>query len=164
MIMFGIKEYEPIFFSDTYEFMKEHGEGLRRLKGSQLEAIITVHHAKDGEFWSDCPVILVIGGKQLEFCSFKDCVSVTWDEIDVNEGLDWYGSQNLQLGWQENMVENVTSMIGKKIEKVEIIEASPGILHGIGFQIGASYFCIFNALDETGFSCVKNDGHTYPKL
>ena len=162
--MLGIKGYEPTFFSDKNEFMREHGEGLRRLKGSQLEAIITVHHVKDGEFWSDCPVILVIGGKQVEFCSFKDCVSVTWDEIDVNEGLDWYGSQNLQLEWQKNMVEIVTSLIGEKIEKVEIIEASLGILNGIGFQIGASYFSIFNALDETGLSCVKDKGCTYTKL
>ncbi|MFD1778498.1 hypothetical protein ACFSFW_07440 [Fredinandcohnia salidurans] len=162
--MFGIKNYEPIFYSNYNEFIKEHGEGLRRLKGSPLEAIITVHNANDGEFWSDCPVILVIGGIQLEFCTFKDCVSVTWDEIDMNERLDWYGSQNLQLEWQKNIVENVTSMIGKKIEEVEIIEASPGILHGIGFQIGANYVSIFNALDETGFAYVKDEGFAYTKL
>ena len=162
--MFGFTDYEPIFFSDKDEFLKKHEEQLRRLIGSKLEAILTIYDVIDDEFWGDCPVILVIGGKQVEFCSFKEGVSVTWDEIDVNEELDWYGSQNLQLEWQKNRNVDAASMIGKKIEKVEMIEASPGIFIGLGFQIGASYFSIFNAFDETDVSFMKDAKHIYTTL
>ncbi|MEH7380970.1 hypothetical protein V7138_10855 [Bacillus sp. JJ1533] len=162
--MLGIKNYEPNFFSDTTELIKQHAQHLRILIGTKLEGIWTVHEATDGEIWADCPVILGIGGKQVELCSFKDGFSITWNKIDIKKKLNWYGSEELHLVWEKNRVEDLSINLGKQIKEIEIIETSPGSLHGIGFQMGSSYFSVFNGFDETQFSYERDKDLLYTKL
>ena len=175
--MLGIKDYEPIFYTDINDFIKNQSKALRLLVGSTIEEIWTVHEGTDGEFWGDCPVILVIGGKQLEFCSIRDEISITWDEIDGKGKIDWYGIQELNLKWRKNAIRSNRSFIGKQIEGVEIIQMKQeaydlsGILlhsvlwlNGIGFNTGDRYLSIINALDETGFSDVRDKNHMYTKI
>lgn len=176
--MLGIKDYEPIFYTDINEFINFHGDSLRQLIGSTIEGIWTVHEISDGEFWADCPVILVVGGRQLEFCSFNDReIAVTWNEIDLKEKLDWYGNDELNLEWRKNAFGNFSLFIGKQMEEIEVIEMtqeaidSKGnvlhsnlLLNGLGFGIGSSYFSIYNAFDETGISYLRDDNLIYTKL
>ncbi|MBT2729209.1 hypothetical protein J7E63_20135 [Bacillus sp. ISL-75] len=176
--MLGINDYNPTFYTDLNEFIKEQRDSLRSLIGLKLDEVWTVHEMSDGEFWSDCPVILGIGGQQLEFCSFNDReIAVTWNEIDLKEKLDWYGNQELILEWRKSAIGNISSFIGKQIEEIEVIEMtqeafdSKGrllhsnlLLNGLGFCIGASYFSIFNAFDETGFSYLRDENLIYTKL
>jgi hypothetical protein len=176
--MLGIKDYEPIFYTDINEFINTHGKGLRDLIGSTIAEIWTVQEISDGDFWADCPVILLIGGKQLEFCSFNDReIAVTWNEIDLKEKLDWYGNQELNLEWRKNAIDNFSFFIGKQIEEIEVIQMtqeaigsngkilhSSLLLNGLGFGFGASYFSIFNDVDETGFSFLRDNNFIYTKL
>ncbi|AXI00933.1 hypothetical protein DV702_15180 [Sporosarcina sp. PTS2304] len=176
--MLGIKDYNPKFYTDKNEFIKEHGATLKSLIGSNLREVWTVHEASDGEFWADCPVILLIGEKQLEFCSFKDDeIAVTWDEIDLKETVDWYGDQELNLEWRKNAIENTALFIGRQIEKIEVIEmtqeaidAKDNLIHsnvwlsGLGFSVRECYVSIFNTFDETGFSFSKKENLIYTKV
>ena len=175
--MLGIKDYEPIFYTDINDFIKNQSKALRLLVRSTIEEIWTAHEGTNGEYWGDCPVILVIGGKQLEFCSIRDEISITWDEIDVKGKLDWYGSQELNLEWRKNAIRSNRSFIGKQIEGIEIIQMKheaydlSGILlhsvlwlNGIGFNTEDKYLSIINALDETGFSDVRDKNHMYTKI
>ncbi|MED4019188.1 hypothetical protein [Sutcliffiella cohnii] len=176
--MLGIKDYEPIFYTDINEFINFHGDSLRKLIGSTIEGIWTVHEISDGEFWADCPVILVVGGRQLEFCSFNDReIAVTWNEIDLKEKLDWYGNDEFNLEWRKNAFGNFSLYIGKQMEEIEVIEMtqeaidSKGnvlhsnlLLNGLGFGIGSSYFSIYNAFDETCISYLRDDNLIYTKL
>ncbi|KGR80094.1 hypothetical protein [Ureibacillus sinduriensis] len=176
--MLGIKNYNPKFYTDKNEFMKKHSDTLKSLIDSNLREVWTVHETSDGEFWADCPVILVIGEKQLEFCSFKDNeIGVTWGEIDLKVKLDWYGNQELNLEWRKNAIENISSFIGSRIEEIEVIEMAQEtfdskdnllqsnlLLNGLGFYMRESYFSIFNALDETRFSFLRENNLMYTKV
>lgn len=161
--MFGMKDYVPNFFCDKNAFLLEHGKRLRQLRGSKFESLVTVHD-EGGELWADCPVILIAGGIQVEFCSFKEDISLTWNEIDTTEKLDWYGISDLFLEWKTNMFDDESPIIGKSIKEIEIIEGNPGQLLGIGFSFGENYFSLFNALDETAFSFVRDDSLLYTKI
>ena len=88
-----------------------------------------------------------------------------------------YGIQELNLKWRKNAIRSNRSFIGKQIEGVEIIQMKQGAydlsgillhsvlwLNGIGFNTGDSYLSIINALDETGFSDVRDKNHMYTKI
>ena len=55
-------------------------------------------------------------------------------------------------------------------ETQEAIDSKGNVLHsnrllnGLGFGIGSTYFSIFNAFDETGFSYLRDDNLIYTKL
>ncbi|WP_417899850.1 hypothetical protein ABN702_06085 [Bacillus haimaensis] len=176
--MLGIKSYEPTFFKDKDKFIQEHRDKLRSLNGLNIDEVWTVHELSDGEFWADCPVIIVVGGKQLEFCSFNDSeIAVTWNDIDLKVKLDWYGNQKLNLEWRKNAIKNITPFIGKQIEKIEVIEMTQEVfdlkgkllhsnllLNGLGFGFSNSYISIYNAFDETGLSNLRNGNLIYTKV
>ncbi|MBS4209498.1 hypothetical protein [Bacillus sp. FJAT-50079] len=173
----GIHNYEPIFYTDINDFIKDHGEVLKGVIGSTIEEIWTVHKRMDGEFWADCPIILIIGGKRLVFCSIRDEISITWGQIDVMRELDWYGSQESNLEWRKNALSRYHSFIGKTKEDIEVIQRKQeaydlsGVLldlelslNGIGLNTGDSYLSIFNAFDETGFTDIKEKNRIYIKI
>lgn len=174
-VVFGIKNYTPTFYEDKNKFIEEHRNKLRSLIGLNIDEVWTVHDASDGLFWGDSPVIIGVKGKQLEFCSFKDNeIAVTWDEIDLEEKLDWYGNRDLNLEWRKNAIENINDIIGQAIKKIEVIEMmfdskenhpfSTLLLHGLGFVIEKGYLSIFNAFNEIGFSYSRDERHLYTKI
>jgi hypothetical protein len=160
------------------KFIEGHGDKLRSLIGLNIDKVWTVHKAQNGEFWADCPIIIGVEGKQLEFCSFKDNkIAVTWDEIDLGEKLDWYGNQELNLEWRRNAIENIAHIIGKAIRKIEVIEmpqdafdskdnklCSNHLLNGLGFDTGKGYLSIYNSFDETGLSFSRNENLLYSQV
>ncbi|TFB12911.1 hypothetical protein E3U55_16910 [Filobacillus milosensis] len=176
--MLGIKNYNPTFYKDINMFIQDQKAHLRALIGLNIDEVWTVHEASDGELWADCPVIISVEGKHLEFCSFNDNeIAVTWNEIDLKKKLDWYGNQELNLEWRKNELKNITPIIGKPIEVVEVIEmkqqkfgsndnllCSNLLLNGLGFDMGNNYFSIFNAFDETGFSYSRYNKGIYTKV
>lgn len=172
--MFGIKNYTPMFFEDKNKFTKKHRNKLRSLIGLNIDEVWTVHDASNGLFWAESPVIIGVEGNQLEFCSFKDNeIAVTWDEIDLEEKLDWYGIQDLNLEWRKNAIENINDIIAQAIREIEIIEVMfdskennsfSTFLQGLGFAIEKGYLSIFNAFDETGFSYSKDGRYLYTML
>ena len=111
--MLGIKNYTPTFYDDKGEFIKNHKAMLKSLIGLSFREVWTVHEVSDGEFWADCPVILVIGDHQLEFSSFNDReIAITWNEIDLKEKLDWYNNPEVKLEWRKNEIKNISLLIG----------------------------------------------------
>ncbi|GAE29325.1 hypothetical protein [Halalkalibacter hemicellulosilyticus] len=169
--MLSIKNYTPTFYEDTNKFIEEYKDKLGSLIGRKIDEIWTVHNALDGLFWADCPVIISIEGERLEFCSFRDSeLAVTWNEIALEEKLDWYGSSELNLEWRKNAIEKIHHIIGQPIKKMEVIEMrvdsnekSPWLL-GLGFVVEKGFLAIFNAHDETGFSHSRNEQHLYKEI
>ncbi|QCR31967.1 hypothetical protein [Lysinibacillus sp. SGAir0095] len=83
----------------------------------------------------------------------------------------------MNLEWRKNAIDNIFSFIGRRVEGIEVIEMtqkefdtkdilleSNMLLNGLGFSIGESYLSIFNALDETGFSFLREDNLMYTKI
>lgn len=48
--MLGITDYNPKFYTDKNEFIKEHNDGLKSLIGSNLCEVWTAHEVDSGEF------------------------------------------------------------------------------------------------------------------
>lgn len=167
--MLGIRNYNPIFYTDKDNLIKNHFKELRSLVGEKIDAVWTVHETPSGKFWADCPVVLVVNGKQLEFCSLKDNeISITWNEINLRNKLDWYGSEEIHLEWQKNAFKSIAPYINEQINGVEVIEMKLEsydlVLHGIGLEFNNNYLSMFNAFDVTGFTYEKLENLSYTKV
>ncbi|TYS48523.1 hypothetical protein [Bacillus infantis] len=166
--MLGIKNYKPVFYGDSLEFINNHGNRLRSMVNKNLCEMWTVHEVSSGEFWSDCPVVLLIGGQQLEFCSFKDQIAVSWNAIDLNESIIWYGSRDLRLEWRKNAIKGTSAFTGSPVEGADLIEAAqeghPITLRGLGLKTAKGYIALFNEFDETVLTFEKNEECLYTEI
>lgn len=166
--MLGIKNYKPVFYEDSLGFIKNHGNRLRSMVNKNLCEMWTVHEVSSGELWGDCPVVLLIGGQQLEFCSFKDQIAVSWNAIDLNESIIWYGSRDIKLEWRKNAINGTSAFAGSPVEGADLIETAQGghpiTLKGLGLKTAKGYIALFNEFDETVLTFEKNEECLYTEI
>ena len=87
-----------------------------------------------------------MGTSQVECCAFKTEFSLTFNQIDLNQALDWYGGAGeLPLQWKENGVAVMTSSLGWPIQDINLLTyvfrgekrsaASEQFFHGLEFVL-----------------------------
>ncbi|MEH7074268.1 hypothetical protein [Neobacillus drentensis] len=158
--MFGIKNYHPEFYSDLSHLIDEHKTRLQGLKGKIIEEVWVAWEQNQDEWFNDLPVILRFDDCQLELCAFKtDQYAITFDQIDLSEVIDYYGTDFL-LSWEKNKLKELNQCIKKRIVKVELIEWI-GQLMGMGFQLEEGYFSVCNGLDENEIGITRNEERQY---
>lgn len=171
--MFGITTYEPNFFDDANLFFKTQKDKLGKLIGKSISRFWIMWDEKENEWYPDGPVILEIDGNNYEFCAYQlDDFSFTLNTIDLAEKLDWYGmGDELPLNWKENGKKDLEVSLNRPISAVNILtynfksknvetgepHETGFMMHGIEFELenqngAATYFSIFNALDQNGLS------------
>lgn len=180
--MLGIPNYEPYFYNNTDTFIKVFGDQLLDTIGLTLDDYWLMWQTIENERYNDGPVILKIANRQYEFTAYQlDEFSITVDQIDLNEKLDWYGlGDDLPLTWKNQADVDMNKLIGRKIKDINIItfnfigtivedkinpentgkKSETGfMLHGIEFEFekngwldNNNFLQIFNALDSNGLT------------
>ena len=175
--MLGIPNYQPNFCNNTGTFINVFGDNLLSTIGLTLDDYWLMWETDANEWYNDGPVILKIADRQFEFAAYKlDEFSLTIDQIDLNEKLDWCGlGDELPLTWKNKAHSNINKLIGRKITNIHIVEfnfigsfvedkVNAGkvtetgfMLHGIEFEFekngqfdNDNFLQIFNALDANG--------------
>ena len=184
--MLAIPNYEPTFFDKADTFFQVFGDELSKIIGCTLEDYWLMWDKKDDVWFSDGPVILKIANRQFEFTAFDEEFSLTLNEIDLNQDLEWYGTEeNNLLVWNSKSNADINNLIGRKITDINIIaynnisevifdKVNPEnvgriietgfILHGIEFEFEKSHLFdnnnhlqIFNAINENGIRTTKQE-------
>jgi hypothetical protein len=192
--MLGIPDYEPNFFDRTDTFINVFGNELAKTIGLTLEDYWLMWQTEDDEWYNDGPVILKIANRHFEFTAYNlDDFSLTFNQIDLNKKLDWYGTgDEIPLVWKSKSNADINKLIGRKIMDINIIaynfistvvddkvnpenigriDETGFMLHGIEFEFEKSgwfdknnFLQIFNALDANGITTeVQKDDKQYQK-
>lgn len=153
--MTWIEGYNPTWISD-----KNHAlETLQLLApnwiGRRLDASY-VGWFEDDTWYSDLPVILIIGGLQYEFCWTK------MDELAITQGQlqqDYCVVNGQQIRLQKDAMPELQKAIGKEIIGIELGESEMSsrgvtsrIINSINFIMRGAYLSIYNCLDENCLS------------
>ncbi|MBP7262230.1 MAG: hypothetical protein KBB37_13180 [Bacteroidia bacterium] len=193
--MLGIPDYEPNFFDRVDIFIKVFSDQLNQTIGLTLEDYWLMWQTQDNEWYNDGPVILKIGNRQFEFTAYKlDEFSLTFDKIDLNKKLDWYGAgADIPLVWKNKCNTGMNKLIGRKITDISVvaynfistviddkvnpknigrIDETGFMLHGIEFKFekrglfdNNNFLQIFNALDSNGVANKEQKGNKqYQKI
>lgn len=177
--MLGIRDYEPNFFREADTFNKVLGDTLLKLIGKPVDDYWLMWETKENEWYNDGPVILKIDNRQFEFTAHQlDEFSLTVNQIDLNQKLDWYGAgDEIPLIWKSKCHSAIDQIIGLSIKEISILtfklittiiedklnrknvgmqHESDYMLHGIQFDFDdhgqTRYLQIFNGLDQNGLS------------
>lgn len=152
--MFGIKDYRPEIYTDSFSIMKDYKERLESLKGKSIKEIWAAEEQTSGEWFPDCPVIICFDECQIELCAYKqDEFLLSFDTISVSQPIDWYGT-DFVLAWEKNKLFGLDFAVNQQIQAIEVIEICERgnsrfcYLYGFGFQISNGSFAVCNGFDE----------------
>lgn len=163
----GIPGYRPGRYRAANQLVSSLGDELRGFVGETLENIWLMWEANEDEWFADGPVILGIGGRQIEVCAFRnDTLLVSLDAIDRSEPLDWCGAREsgdalFDLQWMKNpSCGQLPNILGRRVRRIGIGEYAwelseplglpQWLLVSVAFELEGAYFAIDNALDENG--------------
>jgi hypothetical protein len=156
MRFLGVRDYAPRHV-EGIEDLGHDRERLRSLAGATL----VHHHAmwddEDDTWFTDGPFVLDFGSCRLELAAFKLHLCVSWDSIDLEDAVDWYGAPLSHVSWHR---DPFGTLLDSAVSGVVAVEYRGG-LNGFGFAGSAAYFELFNALDELG---LRRDQHDYPEV
>jgi hypothetical protein len=161
----GIQDYAPSQYQSAEQLESELGAELHNLIGMPLESVWLMWDAIDDEWFADGPVILGLGGRQLEVCAYRfETLFVSLDAIDRSKPLDWYAGADsdgapFDLRWVENPpIDGLNDIVGRKIQRIgageyawelsETMSLPPWHLASMEFELEGACFAIENALDE----------------
>lgn len=103
--MLGIDGYEPAFFEDAAAFRAAHGAFLRTLAGQVLWTGWGTWSAACDEWFTDGPLLLLVGDRQVELAAFQLGFTLTRDRIVRSAPIRWYADDGeddgLRLCWKE---------------------------------------------------------------
>jgi hypothetical protein len=171
--MLGIENYNPHFYTSTKELLDNFSGALRELIGKRILEVWVVWDSKNDEWFKDCPVVLNIEGIQMEICTSKiDEIAITFNTINLSEGINWFDIDDFALEWREGAFSDLLSVKNKQIKNIEVIESklqseivfsidipnsqgdksSSWVLNGIGFELDNGYFSVYNNIDENEIS------------
>lgn len=186
--MLGIPDFEPNFFNRTDTFIKVFHDQLAKTIGLTLEDYWLMWHTVEDDWYNDGPVVFKIANRQFEFTAYKlDEFSLTFDQIDLNKKLDWYGAgDDIPLVWKNKGNADINKLIGRKITDINIIaynfistvvddkvnpenigqiDETGFMLNGIEFEFekngrfdNNNFLQIFNALDANGITTKEQKG------
>lgn len=180
--MFGIKGYNPRFYSNCKDFMFHNKNLIRELIGQKLIKIHWVCEVSTGEWFKDFPVVLELDGGYLSLCANKySDFSMGMNNIDFGLPLDWYGVKDFDLQWKEYKTRKIENVKNQPIESIEIVNFLPrfisdyplpdkkeakifkklGFLHGVGFNFGSQTMVVINGLDDNNIVFFERDFPNY---
>ena len=124
--MLGIKGYMPNFSTTVSQFADKHEKTLRQLIGKRIDCYYLQWQTKENAWNEDGPIILQIEGNQYEFTAYKlDEYSLTINQINLSEKLDWYGANDeMPLMWKKNPIDKINGLLNRKIEQIYLLEYS----------------------------------------
>lgn len=153
--MTWIEGYNPSWISDKNQALKTLQRLAPKWIGRRLDASF-VGCFEDGTWYSDLPVILVIGGQQYEFCWAK------MDELAITQGQlrqDYCIVNGEQITLQKDAMQELQKAVGKKIIGIELGESEMSsrgvttrIINSVNFIMRGAYLSIHNCLDENCLS------------
>ncbi len=112
--MFGIDSYNPTFYSNINDVISNVGNELKTLVGQNIQEVWIVWDNISHEWFQDCPVILKIGDKYMEFCATKlDELSITFNTINLSERLNWYNIDSFDLEWKDSPLLDLQRIKGQ---------------------------------------------------
>lgn len=163
-----------VFCTSADALLREHGLLLRSLIGQRLECSWVAWQTEDDEWFNDEPVILRIGGRNVELVLTE--LSSAWvgvNTIDVESAPNWFDCwEDYPLAWRKNahpVLAGASEHIVVGVEVVEYLfktrpvdgsgpETAAWVLSGLGFDLAnGGYVDLFNALDEHGLSNERNE-------
>ena len=155
MIVLGIEGYEPAWHHDAEALAAVHRSRFVRLIGRRLKSGWLMWDMAERGWFADGPVILDFGVTRVEIThrKFDEC-AITWDQIDLNEPIDWYE----HFDWRPDPHAALRRARGKILKAVNVIELvtvaqwRPRILHAIEFLFEDARLAIYNAMDENGIT------------
>ncbi|GAB2941201.1 hypothetical protein ACFMQL_14045 [Nonomuraea fastidiosa] len=153
MFDFGVPGYRPEWLSDRRAITATHGARLARLTGRRLTRALLAWDLDADEWFTNCPILLNFEGEQVEINHWKfDEVSITWNTIDPERGLDW---QDFHLEWRDDAIDELTALVGQPCTAVELLmllnrDGVEGTIVSLGFGFPNGQATICNALDENG--------------
>lgn len=159
----GIAGWEPALLGTAEALVATHADRLRALVGQPLTAVQLLY-GPDG-WLPDAPVVLRIGGEQLEVCAWQLDLSVTWAVVDLaapawptDDRHDWRPAAH-------PAADAVTGGTLAAVEVVEVVENSYSVrrretgeqiegwlLSGLRLTTDDGSLTVFNALDQNGLA------------
>ncbi|GHC84256.1 hypothetical protein GCM10007079_26070 [Nocardiopsis terrae] len=161
MFDFGIEGYQPRWLNGCSAVMAAHGRRLRALIGRPLTGVWLVWNRQDGEWFSDCPVLLDFDGEQLEINHAKlDDLSLTWNTIDPRRPVLWTG---FDLKWCRGKRPEVGILHQQTLRDVELLERTGTDMDegtvAVCFRFMSGQMVVLNALDENGMAFEPPDSY-----
>lgn len=152
----GVAGFAPLHAEAMADLRSEDRERLRGLVGRRLERVWVEWDVGDDEWFVDAPVALDFGDAGvLELAAFKLHLCLSWDSIDLDDRLVWYGDAGLDLRWRANALDDLEAVRGGPVTSVELIEYG-GALNGIALRAGDRYAELTNARDELGTRAARD--------
>ena len=180
----GVEGYEPHFFRTAQELINTRGSAIRALYGMKLQGVWLMWDRKDDSWWQDGPVILEFDDLQCELCANKlSEYSVTFDSIDREQSLDWFGIEEIQLTWKVNPLPEIIPFVGQAVSGIFVTEYyfettvvanrnyperigqvdATWLLHGILFKLNDQWLHAYNGLDQNSLEYDEPSRDTFRK-
>lgn len=158
IVIFGIKNYNPKLYEESFGIIAEYKCKLESLKGQTIEELWVSWDNNNDEWFNDLPVILKFKTCQIELCAYKtNQYAVTFDQIDLSQEINYFGTK---LVWKKNKLVELNKFLKKGINTVEIIQWMEQLI-GIGFDTNDGFFAICNSLDENEIVTGKHIDQDY---
>ncbi|MCM2979995.1 hypothetical protein M3599_03525 [Niallia circulans] len=158
IVIFGIKNYNPKLYEESFGIIAEYKCKLESLKGQTIEELWVSWDSINDEWFNDLPVILKFKTCQLELCAYKtNQYAVTFDHIDLLQEINYFGRK---LVWKKNKLVELNKFLKKEINTVEIIQWMEQLI-GVGFETNEGFFAICNGLDENKIVTRKHIDQDY---
>ncbi len=121
--MFGIKDYEPDFFTTAEEGIRRHTTLLKGLLGQELLSSLAMWNVDENRLFTGGPMILTFENNNIELLMTEfEKYSITSGRIDLDTPLDWYGTQ-ITLSWKKNALSELVSVLNKKLKSVYFVDS-----------------------------------------
>ena len=164
----GVADWRPQLFVRAADVGAALGDELRALRGQRLEAVWVMWDREGDEWWSDGPVILQIGGRQVEVSVFKSNeLYVSLDAIDRDAGLFW--AEDMELVWRDSPFDELIPFVGQVVERIGCGEYSSTrarwALVSLDVKLAGGHLAVENGGDENAFRyearASRSDGHRW---
>lgn len=160
-----IRDWKPDSFFTAEEVEVCLAGRLHALVGRTLEEVWVVWDVTADEWFCDAPVLLVVGGCQIEVSVHQiDELCVSFDAIDRSAPFGWLDDPefHFDLDWRCNPAIVPESVIGRRVvgfgaaeyafELADFVGTRPWVL--VSFEVeleGGAHLAIENGLDENAF-------------
>ena len=155
MFDFGITDYRPRWLRGLDPVATIHGRRLAGLAGRTLHHVWLVWDLRADKWFTDCPVVLDFDDEHVEINHQKfDDLSITFNSFDLRQAVTWPTSDDFQLAWQAEPIEQLEELRGQTLRQAELLEYAGGTMAdgsiALGFTFPTGHLTIYNALDENG--------------
>jgi len=156
--MSWINGYNPDWIVNRVDAEKLLSSWSKNWIGNSIEESFVGWYPPDDSWFADLPIILIIGGEQIEICWQKfDSLSITKNQLSRNKCI----SSGEEYPYKVNALPELAASIGKTILAVKlgmssmtIEDITLPIINSVDFYLAGGFLSIYNALDENAVSSV----------